>query len=56
MQSNRQTSPPVRQLATPSIYDTSRCNDTAAISRQALAVLNQSSPVENFNKAADWFY
>jgi hypothetical protein len=40
MQSSRQTSPPLRQSATCSIYDTSHPSQSAAIPLQVFAVLN----------------
>jgi hypothetical protein len=40
MQSNRQTSQPIRQSATCSICDTSRCGHSASTHHQARAALN----------------
>jgi hypothetical protein len=56
MQSNRQTSPPVRPSASRSIYDTSAPARSALHPQLKSAALNYSTPVENFNTCAVKFY
>jgi hypothetical protein len=56
MQSNRQTSPPVRPSASRSIYDTSAPARWALLPQLKSEALNYSSPVENFNTCAVKFY